>query len=376
MFVALITGTRPQIVKSAPVLKALETAGVEFEFIHTGQHYDYEMAGAFVEEFELIPPIGLGVGEGTPCAQISKIIEPICTHFGKRRPDYVIVPGDTTSALGAALACFKMDIPVCHLESGLRIYDFSLQEELNRRLIDHGAAALFAPTDVAVQNLNAEQVLGCVYQIGDTMYDILKTRLPRLSKASFRGEVRRSLNIEQYLEYAVLTLHRRENVDDRQVLANIVSALNSLEFDILFPIHPRTRSRLIEFGIELDQSHIRIIDPLTYDRFISLVADSKLVISDSGGIQKECYLLNVPLVTLRKRTEWIETIHAGANILSTLETQDVVDKCENMFAKKMKNSPDVYGDGNAAVKIPNILKSGEVEIPRDTNAKLYSKLLK
>ena len=171
-------------------------------------------------------------------------------------------------------------------------------------------------------------------------------------------------------------LERRENVDDKQTLKNIVSALNSLEFQILFPMHPRTQSMLNEFGIELDQSHIRIINPLSYDKFVSLVSDSKLVISDSGGIQKECYLLNVPMVTLRKRTEWVETVHAGANVLSTLETQDIRDKCEKMFATILKNSPDVYGDGNAAGKIPDILKSGEVETPTDADSKFYRELVK
>jgi UDP-GlcNAc3NAcA epimerase len=258
----------------------------------------------------------------------------------------------------------------------LRIYDFSLQEELNRRLIDHGASALFAPTDVAVRNLNAEKVLGKIYQIGDTMYDILKTRLPELSRRQFKEGVREEIGIEKDWEFAVLTLHRRENVDDKQTLSNIVSALNSLDFNILFPMHPRTRTKLDEFGIELDQKHIKVISPQTYDKFISLVSDSKLVISDSGGIQKECYLLDVPLVTLRERTEWVETVHSGANVLTNLETNDIIEKSNSMYAKKLKNTPDVYGDGRASSKIPDILLSGDVKIPTDENGKFYEPLTK
>lgn len=364
MFVSLVTGTRPQIVKTAPVLMALQEAGIEHEFVHTGQHYDYEMAGAFIDGLGLQSPMDLNIGPGDYCQQTYSILEKLRSHYLKRRPDYMVVPGDTTSALGAALVGFKMEIPVCHLESGLRRYDLTFQEEMNRRLIDHGSSALFAPTETAVRNLESEDVLGAVYHIGDTMYDILKDHLPRFIGESTRRSVRDRLKIETD-EFAVLTLHRRENVDSPSVLSTIIAALNALDFPIVFPIHPRTRKQIEEFGLELDTSHIQVLDPLPYDDFMTLVAGSKLTITDSGGIQKECYLLNVPLVSLQTRTEWVETVERGANILTDLALDSIVANCHRMYGRHLSNDPSVYGDGAAAKRIPPILESGEIAIPTD-----------
>ena len=213
MRVVLVTGTRPQIIKSAPVLRALEERSIDYEFVHTGQHYDYELAGAFIDEFKLDPPTDLDVGSDDYCIQMSSIMKRLYSHLKDNPPDYLIVPGDTTSALGAAIVGFKMEIPVCHLEAGLRRYDYTYQEEMNRRLIDHGASGLFAPTKTAVDNLELEDVLGNIYLIGDTMYDILKDRLPKYSDTEFKEKVLKDLNLD-LKEFALLTLHRRENVDD------------------------------------------------------------------------------------------------------------------------------------------------------------------
>ena len=363
MFVTLVTGTRPQIIKSAPVLRALEAASIECEFIHTGQHYDYELAGAFVDEFELQQPVDLDVGPGGYSYQMYAIMKRLSEHLEKRRPDYLIVPGDTTSALGAAMVGFKEEIPVCHLEAGLRRYDYSYQEEMNRRLIDHGSSGLFAPTQVAVDNLKLEDVLGRVYLIGDTMYDILKSRLPKYSDAEFHTKVLDSIGVNLE-EYALLTLHRRENVDDRDLLTEIVGAINALEMDIIFPIHPRTRKHLEKYTLSLGD-HVHVVEPQAYDEFMSLIAFSKLVISDSGGIQKECYLLNVPLVSLHQRTEWVETFDAGSNRLTPINRAKILENCKAMYGKQLSNDPSVYGDGKAAEKIPGILKSGEVVMPTD-----------
>jgi len=364
LFVSLVTGTRPQIIKSAPVFRALEDADIEHEFIHTGQHYDYELAGAFINGLNLKGPIDLEVGSGSYCYQVQQIMQHLGTHLTETAPDYMIVPGDTTSALGASLVGFKMDIPVCHLESGLRRFDLGVQEEMNRRLIDHGSSALFAPTKTAVENLEAEQVLGRIYHIGDTMYDVLKSRLCEYSDSGLKRGLFDDLKIESD-GFAVLTMHRRENVDSRRTLSKIVSAINSLDFPIVFPMHPRTRKRLAEFSIELESSHVQVTHPLSYDDFMCLLANSKLVISDSGGIQKECYLLDVPLVALQKRTEWVETVEAGACRLTTLEPESIVSSCREMFGKNLSNDASVYGDGSAAEKIPGILKSGEIGLPSD-----------
>ena len=337
---------------------------MDYEFIHTGQHYDYELAGTFVDSFKLRPPHDLDVGSGDYCYQVYAIMKRLSECLKDNTPDYLIVPGDTTSALGAGLVGFKMEIPVCHLESGLRRYDYRYHEELNRRLLDHGSSGLFAPTETAVENLKLEDVLGKVYLIGDTMYDILKDRLPRYSDIGFREEVKAGLNVQQD-EYAVLTLHRRENVDDPILLNRLVSAINSLEFPIVFPIHPRTKNAMHRYSLELNKAYVRVVDPLPYDQFMSLVAGSQLVITDSGGIQKECYLLNIPLVTLHTRTEWVETYKAGANMLTPIDAEVIVENCTVMYGKKLSNNPSVYGDGAAAKRIPPILESGEISMPTD-----------
>lgn len=363
MFISVVVGTRPQIIKSISVLSALEEANIDFELVHTGQHYDYSLSEVLIKEHKLPNPVKLDIDKGDPCFQTAEIMNSLCAHFRKIRPSYIIVPGDTTSALGAALSGFKMDIPVCHLESGLRIFDFRLQEELNRRLIDHGSSGLFAPTRNAVENLKREKVLGQIHHIGDTMYDVLRINLPEILNSSHQQETGSNI-LDGLDEYAVLTLHRREAVDSLEVWKQIISSLKKLDFQIIFPIHPRTKKRVQEFSLNLNFPNIRIVNPLPYKDFIALIANSKLVISDSGGIQKECYLLNIPMVTLRRKTEWVETIQAGANVLSNLTQNDIVMKCNRMFGKKLDNPPNVYGDGFAAKKIPSILESGEIEIPQ------------
>lgn len=371
MRITLVTGTRPQIIKSVPVLHALAEASIEYEFIHTGQHYDYELAGAFMDEFNLSPSTNLKIGPGEITSQLARILEKLGHHLKENAPDYLIVPGDTTSALGAAIVGFKMGIPVCHLEAGLRRYDFTYQEELNRRLIDHGSSVLFAPTQTAVENLRREDVMGKVYLIGDTMYDLLKDRLYKYTDEKLRSKVLSDLQFP-FDEYSLLTIHRRENVDSRENLTSIISAINRIDFPIIFPAHPRTQKQLEAFSLELDSSHVHMTDPIPYDEFLSLVVGSKLIISDSGGIQKECYLLNIPLVSLHQRTEWIETFKAGSNRLTSLDQKMIIKNCQEMYGKKLANDPSVYGDGNAARKIPAILESNKDFIPTDRQFDSFS----
>jgi UDP-N-acetylglucosamine 2-epimerase len=363
MRIALVTGTRPQIIKSAPLLKLMNENNVDFNFVHTGQHYDYELAAQFITEFKIREPDrNLGVGSGSGVYQLREImigLEPILKRYS---PDYLVVPGDTNSALAAALTGFKMDIPTCHLESGLRSHDMFMQEEINRRLIDHGSAALFAPTDTAVKNLKSENVIGTIYQVGDTMYDVLKSELSKIVKESMLQEIRREMNLTDE-KFCVLTLHRRENVDFRERLEPIISALNQLGFRIIFPMHPRTKDRLQKESLVLSENII-VTQPISYERMINLVRQSNLLITDSGGLQKEAYLLNTPCLTIRDNSEWVETITAGANILSSHRTEDIIQKARMMWDKHLDNDPSVYGDGMAAEKILDILLSGDVRIKR------------
>ncbi len=363
MIVTLVTGTRPQIIKSAPLLLALQEGGVTTRFIHTGQHYDFQLAAQFIEELEIPKPdCNLEVGSGTSAYQTYEVISRLERELERERPDYLVVPGDTNSALGAALAGFKMDIPTCHLESGLRSYDMYMQEEINRRLVDHGATGLFAPTKIAVENLEKENVIGSVFLTGDTMYDILQNRLPIFSNSSYQEEEMKKVGISEG-SFAVLTLHRRENVDIPDRLTGIMKGLATVSRKIVFPMHPRTKKRLEETGIQIPKN-LEVVDPVPYTTMMALVSKSDLLITDSGGLQKEAYLLNTPCVTIRDNTEWVETIEAGANILALPTAEDVSTKALKMWGLKTNNDASVYGDGRAAERIAEILSSGEIQTKR------------
>lgn len=363
MHVTLVAGTRPQIIKSAPVIHALEKEGVRVTFIHTGQHYDYELAAQFIEELAIKQPDkNLEVGSGTGVFQIREVMMRLANVIEQDRPDYLVVPGDTNSALGAALTGLKMDLPTCHLESGLRSYDMGMQEEINRRLIDHGSAGLFAPTVTAVRNLEEENVVGTVYHTGDTMYDILKERLKVFSSRSFQDEALDGIGLPSD-DFAMLTIHRRENVDVLKRLKGIMEGLKKINHTIVFPIHPRTRERLSEHGLEISKN-IHVISPVSYTRMMALVSKSSLLLTDSGGLQKEAYLLNTPCVTLRDNSEWVETIEAKANVLAAPNAEDIERKASMMWDKKLDNKPGVYGNGNASKKIAKVISSGEISIKR------------
>ncbi|MBN2228005.1 MAG: UDP-N-acetylglucosamine 2-epimerase (non-hydrolyzing) [Candidatus Thorarchaeota archaeon] len=362
MLVSIVTGTRPQIIKSAPVIHAMRQQGVDYEFVHTGQHYDFELAQSFVNDFDLSKPFNLHVGSGDYCYQVYSTIERLSDHYQKNRPDIMIVPGDTTSALGASMVGFKMEIPVCHLESGLRRYDLTVQEELNRRLIDHGSSALFAPTPTAAENLELERVQGEVYMLGDTMYDVLKNRMKIFLDPPFQEEVLSKYNVSTG-DYAIMTFHRREHVDVKSNLEQIVNAINQLEFPIILAMHPRTKKNLIDAHLELKSPNLRVVAPLPYDEFMCLMANAGLAISDSGGIQKESYILGTPLVSLHNCTEWVETLKYGKHRLGELKTDRILNDCKDLFGKRYESDPSVYGDGKSAEKILPILLSGEVKIP-------------
>lgn len=361
MKTTVVTGTRPQIIKSAPLLHELESRGVQVTFIHTGQHYDYEMAEQFVEELAIKEPdFNLGVGSGTGVYQTTEILARLSEALSSVETDYLIVPGDTNSALGAALTGFKMEIPTCHLESGLRSFDMEMQEEINRRLIDHGCAALFAPTDTAVKNLEEENVRGSVFQVGDTMYDILKNKLKEFTDKSFQSTVLDEIGVTDE-DFAVLTLHRKENVDVPTRLKGIIEGIGRLEHTVILPIHPRTKQKLADLNLELS-SNVVTTPPISYVKMMAMVSRSSLLMTDSGGLQKEAYLLDTPCVTIRNNSEWVETLEARANILAGANPDDVVLRANQMWGKKLSNDHSVYGDGKASKKIADILLSKEIRI--------------
>jgi UDP-N-acetylglucosamine 2-epimerase len=361
MKVTTVTGTRPQIIKTAPVIRSLQSKGIDVSFVNTGQHYDYELAEQFITEFAIKKPdYNLEVGSGTGVYQTTEILNRLSDVLLKIKPDYLIVPGDTNSALGAALTGFKMEIPTCHLESGLRSYDMIMQEEINRRLIDHGSAGLFAPTDTAVKNLRKEDVRGDIFQVGDTMYDVLKNRLEEFTNPSLIETALQDIGMTND-EFAVLTLHRKENVDIPTRLRGIVDGLSRLDFKIVLPLHPRTKERLDQMKLKLSKN-IVVTPPIPYVKMMALVSRASLLLTDSGGLQKEAYLVDTPCVTIRDNSEWMETFEAKANILAAANPEDIVEKATKMWGKKLSNDSSVYGDGNASEKIADILLSGDIRI--------------
>ena len=344
----IILGTRPQIIKSAPVLGAFRKNGTECDIINTGQHYDFEMNKQFFSELELPDPKkDLGVGAGTPNEQVAAIVGGLGALFEEERPDIAVVPGDTNSALAAGIACSKAGVPVAHLESGCRSGDIRMAEEVNRRLLDHMSQVLLCPTPNSTRNVRVEHVLAdVVADVGDTMYDSLvrfRTKVERMDPASERGLDGR---------FAFMTLHRAETVDDPRALKQVLAAVDSLGIPIAFSVHPRTRSKLKEFGIELGRN-FRAVEPLPYLQTLALVRRSEFVITDSGGLQKEAYWLGKPSLITRDTTEWTEIVDAGAAfVVGTTKAgiQRGRKSIGRVKATSFQKSKQIFGSGRASEK--------------------------
>jgi UDP-N-acetylglucosamine 2-epimerase len=353
--VAIVFGTRPQIVKSAPIVYEALRCGLDLEVIHTGQHYDYLLSQVFIEEFGLPEPVvNLGVGSGSHAYQTGEIMLRLEKYLVGGRYALVLIPGDTNSALAGALTSVKLGIPVAHVEAGARCYDMSMAEEVNRRLIDHCSKLLFAPTLNCKRNLEKESVIGEIYLTGDTMYDVFL----RFGDKAEKSDILEKLNIVNG-EYGLLTLHRAENVDDPVRLRSILEGVKKANIGIIFPIHPRTANRLREYGISLEHSNIRIIDPVGYVDMLKLLKHARLVLTDSGGLQKEAFWSKTPCVTLRDRTEWVETVEAGVNFLVGTDANRIVQAVKfiednyDLIKGGFRENP--FGDGCAARRIVDIV---------------------
>jgi UDP-GlcNAc3NAcA epimerase len=355
--IALIFGTRPQIIKSAPIIHEALKSDLELKIIHTGQHYDYKLSKVFIEEFNLPEPtVNLGVGSGSHAYQTGEIMLRLEKHLLKDKPSLMLVPGDTNSALAGALTSVKLDIPVAHIEAGARCYDMKMVEEINRRLIDHCSKLLFTPTTNCKNNLERESVTGEIHLTGDTMYDIF---LKFKDKAD-NSDILERLELSDK-EYGLLTLHRAENVDDPIRLGSILKGIQKAKTEIIFPIHPRTANRLGEFNIPLNQSNIKPIEPIGYIDMLKLLKHAKLVLTDSGGLQKEAFWSQTPCVTLRDSTEWVETVAAGVNQVTGVDPEKIMQAIRNVeetykFLKKMFTT-NPFGDGHAAKRIIRVVES-------------------
>ena len=345
----LIVGTRPQIVKSQPIIKEILARRSKLVIIHTGQHYDYQMSQIFFEELKIRDPdFNLGVPPTTSPNQLAQIITKLEKPLKNMFPDMVLVPGDTRSALGAALCANRLGLRVAHIEAGARSMEFEMEEEINRRIIDHCSNILFAPTHNCYRNLKKESVLGTAYFTGDTMYDVFL-------------EFKKMLNLRKHDKNrcVLMTIHRRENIETRQKMKKILDLakkISSKGWEVIFPIHPHTKKQIKSFGISL--SGINTIEPVKYSKMLQLLSDANLLVTDSGGLQKEAYWLNTPCVTLRKSTEWVETLDGRHNILLNKITDSSIRLIMRILSRgriKEGKGQHGFGNGKASKKIVSLL---------------------
>jgi UDP-GlcNAc3NAcA epimerase len=339
-----VVGNRPQFIKAAAVSGPLRERHEEV-LVHTGQHYDDSLSRVFFAELGLArPDRELGVGGGSNTAQTARMLaglEPLLLDLA---PDAVLVYGDTNSTLAGGLAAAQANVPVVHIEAGMRSFDRAMPEELNRVLVDHLSALLLCPSQTAATNLDAESVAGRVEVVGDVMVDVAMRRQPS-ARADERTPAEHGVRSGEYL---LLTAHRAGNVDDPQRLRALVELVAALPPPVVFPLHPRTRARLLEAGLagELERiDGLRVSEPLGYVQFSALLCQARAVLTDSGGVQKEAYFAGVPCVTLRANTEWVETVAAGWNTLVDLDA----DAALTALAQPPPNErAPLYGDGQAA----------------------------
>jgi UDP-GlcNAc3NAcA epimerase len=354
-----IVGARPQFIKAAAVSRKVREKHTEV-LVHTGQHYDYEMSGAFFDGLDLPrPDANLGVGSSSHGSQTGAMLKGIEELLLVERPDYVLVYGDTNSTLAGALAASKLSVRVAHVEAGLRSFNRRMPEEINRVVADHLSDLLLCPSETAARNLAAEGIRRNVHVVGDVMLDVLNWAQQRLANAP--STILEKLDVKEQ-QYVIATVHRSENTDDCTRLSEIVNALNSLEEPVVFPVHPRTRKMITEGGCKIE-THVRLIEPVGYLDMVALVRAARLVLTDSGGLQKEAYWLAVPCLTMRGETEWVETVEAGWNQLVGFHSKNI-KRAVNSF-RPNSSHPPLYGDGFAAVKCLDLMSRTLVAIPSD-----------
>jgi UDP-GlcNAc3NAcA epimerase len=349
MKIMSVVGARPQFIKAAPVSRVLRRTHDEV-LVHTGQHYDDNMSEVFFRELEIPKPdINLEVGSGPHGAQTGSMMAGIEKVALDVKPDWVLVYGDTNSTVAAALVAAKLHIKVAHVEAGLRSFDRRMPEEINRVLTDHVSDLLLCPTEVAIRNLAREGIEHGVHLVGDVMYDAF---LFNLQAARKRDGVVKQLGLAPGT-FALATIHRAENADDPARLASILEGIDESGMDVILPLHPRTRARLNG----APPARIRVVDPVGYLDMLALEDAAAVIVTDSGGVQKEAYFLSKPCVTLRDRTEWTETVEAGWNVAVDADAAKIADALRSFRPKGVH--PNLYGDGHAAEKIADLLRDKE-----------------
>ncbi|MFQ5800442.1 MAG: non-hydrolyzing UDP-N-acetylglucosamine 2-epimerase [Candidatus Hydrothermarchaeales archaeon] len=381
MKVLVIASTRPEVIKLSPVLRELQARGIEHVFATTGQHYDALLFKKFIEDLDLEEPCyNIEVGSATQAVQTGKAMMGIEEMLMKESPDVLVVEGDTNSVLGSALAAVKLKIPVAHVEAGLRSLDRTMPEEINRILVDHCSEVLFAPTENSALNLVNEGIPPTkIHIVGNTIVDATLSNLEIAEKTSKVLE-----KVPKH--YVLLTLHRQENTDSLERLEGIFSAIKEMKRNIVFPIHPRTSKIIENTPLEklLTDKNIHVIPPLGYLDFLVLLKNAFAVLTDSGGVQEEAIILNIPCLTLRYNTERPESVWAGGNIIAGTKKEEILDKVALLGGpevyQKMKDAVNPFGDGTAGERIVNILleryTNGELVVESsDTRDGFYSRVL-
>jgi len=348
-----VVGARPQFIKCAALTRELRTEYNEV-IVHTGQHYDFDLSGVFFDQLDIPKPkYNLGVGSGTHGYQIGQMLMAIEEVLSKEKPDLTLVYGDTNSALAGALAASKLHILLGHIEAGVRTGDRSIPEEINRTLTDHCSDLLFCPTKSSVNYLNKENISSGVYLTGDVMVDILLRQRGVAEKSSILQSLR--LTSKQYL---LVTVHRAGNTDDPERLKNLVDALCQIERTIVFSIHPRTEEALRKYQLYdkiSENKEIKIIKPLGYLDFLKLMNHAEKVVTDSGGMQKEAYILKVPCITLLETSAWPETVEDGWNVAVGVDIEKIVNMVRN-FEPTGEQKED-FGKGEACKNVKRIIDS-------------------
>ena len=354
MKIATIIGARPQFIKAAMVNRAVQKHNIESKspavteiIVHTGQHYDDNMSAAFFRELKIPnPALNLGIGSGLHGQQTGQMLIRIEEVLLSEKPDWVLVYGDTNSTLAGALAAAKLKVPIAHVEAGLRSFNREMPEEYNRVLTDHCSDLLFCPTRTAVQNLKHEGITKGVYLVGDVMCDSV---LHNLKLAEKNSRILEKLDLKPK-DYVLATIHRAENTDEPKKLKSIFCALDNIAkngLHVIVPLHPRTHKKLNN-SETYQLNDLVLIDPVSYLDMLLLEKQAKVILTDSGGVQKEAYWLEVPCVTLRNETEWVETVEIGWNYLAGTDKQSILKAFNTASNSVLGTPPKLFGDGNAS----------------------------
>ena len=351
--IVAVVGARPQFIKAVPVSRALRASGLREVLIHTGQHYDIDMSDVFFERLGLPGPTHhLAVGSAPHGAQTGRMLERLESVLVNERPAVVIVYGDTNSTLAGALAAAKLNIPVAHVEAGLRSFDRKMPEEVNRILTDRISQLLFAPTQAAVTNLASEGIVQGVHQTGDVMYDT--ARLFRSEVGELASDIPKRFGVTPGA-FVFTTVHRAENTDDPERWHSILDAVSCVGREVapvLWPVHPRVRDRLRDVSIP----SVTLLEPLPYFETQALVMQARVVLTDSGGLQKEAAFHETPCVTLRDTTEWVELLEHGVNSLAGVDPETVVRMAKTAHWRRDGLPLQLYGDGRSADMIVRVIQ--------------------